>query len=41
MVILAILTPIPGLLVLNKEGSLFNPKSWLAGRRVGNIRNHL
>lgn len=41
MVILAILTPILAALVVEKEGSFFNPQSWIRGRRVGNIRNHL
>ena len=41
MVILAFLTPIIGMLVANKEGSLFNPRDWIKGRRIGNIRNHL
>lgn len=42
MFILAILTPILGLLVETKEGSMFNPKSWIKGRRVGsNIRSNL
>lgn len=41
MVILAILTPILIALVVEKEGSYFNPRSWIRGRRVGNIRDHL
>lgn len=41
MIVLAILTPIIGLVVAEKEGSLFNPRNWIRGRRVGNIRNHL
>lgn len=41
MVILAILTPIVAALVVNKEGSFFNPKNWIRGRRVGGLRNHI
>ena len=41
MVVLFLLTPIIGLVVAEKEGSLFNPRSWIRGRRVGSIRNHL
>jgi len=41
LIILTFLTPIMGLLVVDKSGSYFNPKSWIAGRRVGSIRNHI
>lgn len=41
MVILAFLTPIMGMLVVNKEGSFFNPKDWIKGKRVGSIRDNL
>ncbi len=42
LVILTILTPIIAMLVVDKNGSAFNPKNWLKGRRgVGGIRNHL
>jgi len=41
MVILAILTSILAALVVEKNGSFFNPRSWIRGRQVGNIRNHL
>jgi hypothetical protein len=41
LVILAILTPILSMVVANKEGSFFNPRDWIRGRRVGNIRNYL
>ncbi len=42
LVILTILTPIIGMLVVDKTGSYFNPKSWISGRRVGSrIRNSL
>jgi len=41
LIILAILTPLMTLLVANKEGSLFNPKDWIKGKRVGNMRDHL
>ena len=42
LVILTILTPIIGMLVVNKSGSCFNPKGWIRGRRVGSIiRNSL
>lgn len=42
LVILAFLTPIIGLLVVDKSGSFFNPKQWIRGRRVGaGVRNHL
>jgi hypothetical protein len=38
---MAILTPIIGMLVVKREGSMFNPKEWIKGRRIGGIRNHL
>lgn len=41
LIIMGILTPIIGLLVVNKEGSMFNPRDWIKGRRIGSIRNHL
>jgi len=42
MIILTVLTPIIAMLVVDREGSVFNPKNWLKGRRgVGGIRNHL
>lgn len=41
MLLLAFLTPIIGMLVVKKEGSLFNPRDWIKGRRVGSIRKHL
>lgn len=42
LVILTLLTPIIGMLVVDKQGSCFNPKSWIRGRRVGStIRNSL
>jgi len=41
LVILAFLTPIIGMLVANKEGSLFNPKDWIKGKRIGEIRNYI
>lgn len=41
LVLLTLLTPIISLLVVNKEGSLFNPKEWITGRGSGNIRNLL
>jgi hypothetical protein len=41
LIILAILTPLIGVLVVNKEGSLFNPKDWIRGKRIGNMRDHL
>jgi len=41
LVIMAILTPIIGMLVVEKEGSKFNPRDWIRGRRIGSIRNHL
>ncbi len=42
LVILTFLTPIIGMLVVEKSGSYFNPKSWLSGRRVGSsVRNNL
>ena len=41
LIILAILTPILGMLVVNKEGSFFNPKDWIKGQRVGSMRDHL
>jgi hypothetical protein len=42
LIILTILTPIIAMLVVDKQGSTFNPKNWLKGRRgVVGIRNHL
>lgn len=42
LLVLTLLTPILGLLVVNKSGSFFNPTSWLRGRRVGSsVRNSL
>lgn len=42
LLILTFLTPIVGMLVVDKSGSYFNPKSWISGRRVGGgIRNNL
>jgi hypothetical protein len=41
LMFLALLTPLIGLLVVEKKGSYFNPKSWLKGKRIGSIRNHL
>lgn len=42
LVILTLLTPIIGMLVVDKSGSYFNPKSWIRGRRVGgSIRDNL
>ena len=41
LLILAIITPIIGLLVVDKSGALFNPKQWIKGKRVGSIRNHM
>lgn len=41
LVIMAILTPIIGMLVVEKEGSRFNPRDWVKGRRIGSVRNHL
>lgn len=41
LLILAIITPIIGLLVVDKSGNLFNPKQWIKGKRVGSIRHHM
>jgi preprotein translocase subunit SecY len=41
LLILAIITPIIGLLVADKSGALFNPKQWIKGKRIGSIRNHI
>ncbi|HIC8801145.1 MULTISPECIES: hypothetical protein [Aeromonas] len=41
MLVLLIVTPIIGLLVVDKSGSMFNPKAWLSGQRIGSIRNHM
>ena len=41
LMIMGLLTPIIGMLVVNKEGSFFNPKDWIKGRRIGGIRKHL
>lgn len=41
LLILAIITPIIGLLVADKSGELFNPKQWIKGKRVGGIRSHM
>lgn len=37
ILILALLTPILGLLVVDKSGSTFNPRNWIKGRRVGSV----
>lgn len=41
LIILTILTPIMSALVVEREGSLFNPVSWFRGRRIGSVRNNL
>ena len=41
LVIVGLLTPIIGMLVVEKEGSLFNPRDWIKGKRIGSVRNHL
>ena len=42
LVLLTLLTPVIGFVVVNKDGSRFNPASWIRGRRVGSrIRSHL
>lgn len=42
LIILTIVTPIVAQLVVNKNGSHFNPKQWIKGSRgVSHIRNHL
>lgn len=37
LVILTLLTPIIGMVVVEKSGSHFNPRNWIRGRRVGSI----
>lgn len=41
MVILVILTPIIGMLVAEKQGSLFNPKKWMKRKQYNNSREYL
>ncbi|WP_089603526.1 hypothetical protein [Acinetobacter piscicola] len=41
ILILTIITPIIGILVVDKSGELFNPRQWIKGKRVGSIRNHM
>lgn len=42
LIILTLLTPIIGMLVVDKSGSYFNPVDWIRNRRVGpGIRGHL
>ena len=41
LVIVGLLTPIIGMLIVKKEGSLFNPRDWIKGNRIGSVRNHL
>jgi len=41
LLIMGILTPIIGMLIANKEGSMFNPRDWVKGKRIGSIRKHL
>jgi len=41
LVIMALITPIIGMLVVNKEGSIFNPRDWVKGRQIGSIRDHI
>ena len=40
LLILAVLTPIINMLVVNKEGSRFNPKEWIRGRGIGTVGRH-
>jgi hypothetical protein len=41
LIFLAIVSPVIALLVVEKRGSLFNPKEWLKGRHVGTLRKYL
>ena len=41
LVIVGHLAPIIGMLVVEKEGSLFNPRDWIKDKRIGSVRNHL
>ena len=41
LVILTLLTPIIAGLIVNKDGSFFNPKHWIRRRRIGEIRDYL
>lgn len=41
LIVLTLLTPIIIGLVVDKSGNIFNPRSWVKGRRVGGVRNLL
>lgn len=41
MIILMLLTPIIGMLVAEKQGSLFNPKKWMKRKQYNNSREYL
>lgn len=41
LMLMAILTPIISMLIVEKKGSLFNPRDWIKGRRIGSIRKYL
>lgn len=37
LLFLTTITPIIGILVVDKSGKLFSPRQWIKGKRVGNI----
>lgn len=41
IVLLTLLTPIIGMLVAEKQGSLLNPKDWIKSRRTSALRDYL
>jgi len=41
LLVLTTITPIIGILVVDKPGELFSPRQWIKGKRVGNIQNHM
>lgn len=41
LLVLTTITPIIGILVVDKHGEPFSPRQWIKGKRVGNIQNHM
>ena len=41
LLVLTTITPIIGILVVDKSGEPFSPRQWIKGKRVGNVQNHM
>lgn len=41
LLVLTTITPIIGILVVDKSGELFSPRQWIKGKRINSIRNHM